>query len=51
MRGCLQERTRQIVLNIRMCTPSYVAFMENGDRLVGETPPRIEATINPERTL
>jgi heat shock protein 5 len=31
-------------------TPSYVAFMENGDRLVGDAA-KNQATINPENTI
>jgi len=31
-------------------TPSYVAFMENGDRLVGDAA-KNQATINPENTV
>jgi heat shock protein 5 len=31
-------------------TPSYVAFMENGERLVGDAA-KNQATINPERTV
>lgn len=31
-------------------TPSYVAFMENGDRLVGDAA-KNQATINPEKTI
>merc|ERR1719458_1102090 len=31
-------------------TPSYVAFMDNGDRLVGDAA-KNQATINPENTI
>jgi heat shock protein 5 len=50
--GVFQNGRVEIIANDQgnRITPSYVAFMENGDRLVGDAA-KNQATINPENTI